>query len=136
MTDTLKWSVPGETFDDGSKYADWAKVEESGQWHWQYDTHEMTFDIYQHDDQFWKLYRVRVTEDDGSYAYHFGGQACRMVLVAYRGKSRSPHSSRSMNEGDLEWIRTYEFDPALHRVVRAADHSPKYGAAYGAKQAA
>lgn len=120
MRDTLQWNVRGESFEDGSRFTDWFKVDESGTWHWQYDDHELTFDIYAHDGQFWKLYRARFVRDgDDDYTYRFGGQACRMAHVAYTRRSRSPHSGRLMLPGDLEWVRTYEVDPAIHRVIRA-----------------
>ena len=138
MTDTLQWRVRGVSFEDGSTLAeDWRKVHESGTWHWQYDTHELTFDIYEHDGQYWKLYRVRfVPEGAGDYAYDFGGQACRMALVRYRRRARSPHSSRLMAAGAEEWVRSYEVDEALHEVLRAGRADPKYGAPYGPKRSA
>ncbi len=137
MTDTLRWAVRGESFADGSRLADWAKIEESGVWHWQYDSHELTFDIYEHDGQYWKLYRARfVPEGASDYAYDFGGQACRMALVAYKARSRSPHSSRLMQPGEREWVRTYEVDETIHEVLRAGRADPRYGAPYGPKRAA
>ena len=138
MTDTLQWRVRGVSFEDGSTLAeDWRKVHESGTWHWQYDTHELTFDIYEHDGQYWKLYRVRfVPEGAGDYAYGFGGQACRMALVRYRRRAKSPHSNRLMAAGAEEWVRTYEVDEALHEVLRAGRADPKYGAPYGPKRSA
>ena len=137
MNDTLQWKVLGETFEDGSHLKDWAKVEESGVWHWQYDTHELTFDIYRHDDQYWKLYRMRIVRQGATgYSYHFGGQACRMVLVQYTGPARSPHSNRLMREGDREWVRTYEFDRSIHLVIEAGRPDPKYGPPYGPKRTA
>ncbi|MCG8357794.1 MAG: hypothetical protein MI920_19695 [Kiloniellales bacterium] len=33
MRDTLAWTTPGESFEDGSKLADWVRIEESGVWH-------------------------------------------------------------------------------------------------------
>ncbi len=136
MNDTLRWSARGEIFEDGSRFSDWIKVEEAGIWHWQYDTHEMTFDIYRHDGQFWKLYLIRTTTEDGEYEYDFGGQACRMVLVSYKKNARSPHSNRAMKVSDLEWIRTYEYDPSLHTVVRAGDENAKYEPPFGTRSAA
>lgn len=134
MHDTLGWTVNGERFEDGSLLADWTKVYESGVWHWQYDTHEMTFDIYEHDGQYWKLYKARfVVDADDGYAYGFGGQACRMALVEYVRRARSPHSSMLKQKGDLEWVRTYEVDESLHRVVKTGRDDPKYGAPYGPK---
>ena len=137
MTDTLQWAVRGERFTDGSRLADWVRIEESGVWHWQYDSHELTFDIYEHDGQYWKLYRARfVPEGASDYAYDFGGQACRMALVAYKARSRSPHSRRLMQPGEREWVRTYEVDETIHEVLRAGRADPKYGAPYGPKRAA
>ncbi|NIA70771.1 hypothetical protein HBA54_19405 [Pelagibius litoralis] len=137
MTETLQWTEPGKTFSDGSKLSDWIKTEDSGIWHWQYDTHEMTFSIYEHDGQYWKLYLARwVPEGASDYEYGYGGQACRMVLVSYRDKGRSPHSSRLMAAGDVEWIRTYEFDAKRHRLVKAGEENAKYGPAYGPKKSA
>ena len=137
MTETLAWLVRGESFQDGSRLDDWVKIEESGVWHWQYDTHELTFDIYEHDGQYWKLYRARFVQDGATeYAYGFGGQACRMALVEHKQRGRSPHSSKLMQQGDREWVRTYEVDEALHDVLKAGRRDAKYGAPYGPKQAA
>lgn len=137
MRNTLQWARPGESFEDGSRFADWNLIEESGVWHWQYDTHELTFDIYQHDGQYWKLYRARFVPDEGTeYAHDFGGQACRMALVEYRQQCRSPHSSKLMRAGDVEWVRTYEVDEAIHIVRRSGQQDAKYGAPYGRKSAA
>ena len=121
MRDTLQWRVRGDSFEDGSTLAgDWRKIHESGEWHWQYDTHELTFEIYEHGGQYWKLYRARfVPEGATAYAYDFGGQACRVALVRYRRRAKSPHSSRLMEEGAEEWVRTYEVDDALHEVLKA-----------------
>ena len=121
MTDTLQWAVRGESFEDGSKLSDWTKIETSGRWDWQYDTHELTFDIYEHDGQYWKLYRARfVPQGASDYAHDFGGQACRMALVEYKRQAGSPHS-------DLN---------ALVKHVKAGRSDAKYGAPYGPKQAA
>ena len=137
MTDTLQWSVRGESFEDGSLLRDWTRVEEIGVWHWQYDTHELTFDIYEHDGQYWKLYRARfVSEGACEYTYDFGGQACRMALVEYTKPARSPHSARLMQRGAREWVRTYEVDDDIHAVIRAGRADAKYGAPYGPKRAA
>ncbi len=46
MSDTLRWKIPGEIFEDGTKLTDWTKIESSS-WQWQYDTHELAFDIYE-----------------------------------------------------------------------------------------
>lgn len=137
MTDTLGWRVNGAVFEDGSRLADWIKIHESGAWMWQYDTHELSFDIYEHDGQFWKLYRARFAQDDGSgYAYGFGGQACRMALVRHRRDARSPHSALLMRSGGEEWVRTYEVDETIHEIIRAGRDDPKYGAPWGPKRAA
>ena len=130
MRSTLRWTVPGEVFEDGSRLAEWIKIE-SHPWQWQYDAHELAFDIYEHDGQYWKLYRARwVPEGTTEYVYDYGGQACRMMLVEYTTKARSPHSKKPMQPGDLEWVRTYEYDGSIHRTVKGArqrekDHAPK-----------
>ena len=31
MSDTLRWKIPGETFEDGTKLTDWTKIE-SNSW--------------------------------------------------------------------------------------------------------
>ncbi len=130
MKNTLGWCVPGTTFEDGSKLEDWVKIYESGQWHWQYDTHELNFDVYQHDGQFWKLYRIRTVPFGGSeYTYEFGGVACRMSLVKYKFKTRSPHSSRLMVQDDQEWVRVYEVDSSIHTVIRTGRADQKYDGA-------
>ncbi len=132
MTDTLGWLRRGEQFADGSSLADWQKVYQSETWHWQYDTHELTYAIYAHDGQFWKLYHSRfVAPGDTRYTNGYGGVACRVVEVRYLITTKSPHSSLLKAAGDLEWIRTYEFDPALHEVIRAGEQSAKYGLPYG-----
>lgn len=137
MTNTLQWTIRGQKFEDGSKLRDWVKIEESGVWHWQYDTHELTFHIYEHGGQYWKLYLARwALEGKREYKYDFGGQACRMTLVAYKMPARSPHSSRLMQENDLEWVRTYEVDEAIHRVVKAGREDPNYGSIVSSKQSA
>ena len=58
MADTLKWQSRGQVFEDGSSLTDWKKIE-SSPWHPQIESHELTFDIYEHDGHFWKLYRAR-----------------------------------------------------------------------------
>ncbi len=138
MTDTLQWRIRGDSFEDGSLLAaDWNVVEESDAWHWQYDTHELSFTIYEHDGQYWKLYRARFVPDGADdYAYGFGGQACRMAKVRYRVRARSPHSSRLMQRGDEEWVRTYEVDESIHDVILTGRDDPRYGAPYGPKEAA
>ena len=52
-----------------------------------------------------------------------------MTLVAYKARTRSPHSKRLMLEGDLEWVRTYEVDDTIHDVVKKGRDNPAYGAA-------
>lgn len=137
MTNTLQWTVVGEQFEDGSMLKNWRKIEESRHWHWQYDTHELAFEIYEHDAQYWKLYRIRyVPEGESEYAYGFGGQACRMVLVVYKSRSRSPHSRLLMSAGDREWVRTYEVDETIHTVVKVGKNSAEYGAPFISKQEA
>ena len=59
-----------------------------------------------------------------------------MALVEYRRQGRSPHSSKLMRAGDLEWVRTYEVDEAIHIVRKAGQKDAKYGAPYGRKSAA
>ena len=46
MSNTLKWRLKGELFEDGSQLSNWQKIEQSA-WQWQYDTHELAFDIYE-----------------------------------------------------------------------------------------
>lgn len=117
MNDTLQWTIRGEKFENGSRLKDWVKIEESGVWHWQYDAHELTFHIYEHDGQYWKLYLARwVTGNE--YRYDFGGQACRMTLVEYTTRAHSPHSKKLMQASDLEWVRTYEVDEKIHQIVK------------------
>ena len=119
MSDTLHWRVKGELFADGSRLSDWQKIEQSD-WQWQYNTHELAFDIYEHDGDYWKLYRARWVPEGGTeYVNDFGGQACRMMLVEYQTTARSPHSNRLMQPCDLEWVRTYEYDDSIHRIVKA-----------------
>lgn len=134
MNEKLGWSVRGETFVDGSHLTDWIKIYQSEVWHWQYDTHELRFAIYRYDGQYWKLYQSRYVEPgDDVYSYGVGGVACRVIEVRYLKKGKSPHSARLREAGDLEWIRTDEFDPALHDIVRTGEASEKYGAPYQAK---
>ena len=137
MKDKLAWAIKGETFEDGSRLADWVKVYQDSDWHWQYDTHEMTFAIYEHDGQHWKLYHSRhVNVGDNKYTYGFGGVACRVIKVEYLDTARSPHSSMLKQKDDLEWIRTYEFNPVIHKVFQLGERKDKYGEPYGASVAA
>ena len=136
MTDTLPWTNKGKTFADGSQLSGWVKIYQSLDWHWQYDTHQFCFAIYEHDGQYWKLYHARfVREGDDKYTYGFGGQACRMVLVEYLFQSRSPHSSMLKKNGDKEWIRTYEYDPMIHKVLKVGERNVEYGEPYEIKHA-
>ena len=124
MSDTLRWQTRGHDFEDGSKLADWKNIE-SSQWHWQTDGPELAFNIYEHDGQYWKLYRLRwVPKGSAEHAYGYGGQACRMFQVQYKQRTRSPHSGRLMQPGDLEWVRIHEVDEEIHRVVRTGSTDP------------
>jgi len=123
MRDILLWRTRGKTFQDGSNLIDWRKIEASP-WQWQYDTHELAFDIYEYAGEYWKLYRIRFVPPNGiEYEYDFGGQACRMTQVEYISRARSPHSNRLMHEGDLEWVRTNEVDELIHTAVRPRQES-------------
>ena len=127
MKDKLGWLIKGVQFKDGSYLKDWKTIFQSPDWHWQYDTHEMTFSIYEHDGQFWKLYHARYAKPgDQTYTYDFGGVACRMVLVKYLVTSGSPHTSMLMQKGEQEWIRTYEYNPSIHQVLISGECNEKY----------
>lgn len=130
MSNTLRWRIPNQQFEDGSKVVDWQKIE-SNPWHLQVERdYEMTFDIYEHDGQFWKLYQGRwVIEGTTEYMYRYGGQACRMTQVAYKTQARSPHSGLLKEAEDLEWVRVYEVDERIHTIVRAGRPDPKYDGA-------
>ena len=41
MKNTLRWRIPGQEFEDGSKLTDWKKID-SSPWHQQFDSN---FDI-------------------------------------------------------------------------------------------
>lgn len=127
MKNTLRWRIPGQEFEDGSQLSDWKKVDISP-WHLQVERdYEMTFDIYEYDGQFWKLYQGRwVIEGTTAYMYRYGGQACRVTRVAYRMKARSPHSGLLKQRGDLEWVRVYEVDERIHAVIKAGQADPRY----------
>ena len=127
MKNTMRWRVPGHQFEDGSALADWKKIE-STVWHLQIESnYEMTFDIYEHDGQFWKLYQGRwVVEGTVKYMYRYGGQACRMTQVEYKQTARSPHSGLLKEAGELEWVRVYEVDDRIHTIVQAGRPDPKY----------
>ncbi|MEM7773067.1 MAG: hypothetical protein AAGA75_16360 [Cyanobacteria bacterium P01_E01_bin.6] len=126
MSNTLRWRIPGHQFEDGSRLTDWKKIESSA-WHLQIETgYEMTFDIYEHNGQFWKLYQARwVVEGTDDYHYRYGGQACRMAQVAYKIKARSPHSGLLKDAGDLEWVRVYEVNEHIHNVIKAGQPNPQ-----------
>lgn len=74
----------------------------------------MKFDIYEHDGQFWKLHLGRwVIEGATQYMYRYGGQACRMIQVAYKIQARSPHSGLLKEAEDLQWVRVYEVNDRI-----------------------
>ena len=127
MKNTLRWRIPGQEFEDGSQLSDWQKIE-SSPWYLQFESnYEMTFDIYEHDGQYWKLYKGRwVTEGSKEYVYCYGGQACRMTQVEYTTRSRSPHSLLLKEAGDLEWVRVYEVDERIHYVVKTGHPDSRY----------
>ena len=127
MKNTLRWRVPGREFEDRSQLSDWQKIE-SNPWHLQFESnYEMTFDIYQHNGQYWKLYRGRwVIEDSNEYVYSYGGQVCRVTQVEYTTRSRSPHSGLLKEAGDLEWVRVSEVDRQIHYIVKAGQADSKY----------
>ena len=127
MKNTLRWRIPGQEFEDGSQVDDWHKIE-SSPWHLQFESnYEMTFDIYEHAGQYWKLYQARwVTEGSNEYVYRYGGQACRMTQVEYITRSRSPHSGLLKEVGDLEWVRVYEVEERIHYVVKTGQSDHKY----------
>ncbi len=119
--DKLPWLVPNEVFADGSEVSDWTMIE-SFPWTAQEHGYEMSFDIYEHDGQFWKLYRARWNAAGKTdYRYSYGGQACRMAEVRYTKESISPHSHGQKQEGDVEWIRVEEVDSAIHEVLRRGE---------------
>ena len=137
MNDKLPWTIKGETFIDGSQLSDWVEIYQSPDWHWQHDTHELSFAIYEHEGQYWKLYHARFVEPgEDEYSYDYGGQACRMVLVEYLCQARSPHSSMLEKQGDEEWVRTYEYNPKIHKVLKAGELNDKYGQPYETRHVA
>lgn len=122
MTDTLGWITEGGQFQDDSLLSDWEEIYTDDKWHWQYDTHELSYSIYKHDGQFWKLYNARfVKPGDDKYSYGYGGQACRMVEVQYTKDARSPHNTMLAKAGSREWIRTSEFDPKFMTAVTVGE---------------
>ena len=127
MKNTLQWRISGQEFEDGSLLSNWQKID-SSPWHLQVESHyEMTFDIYEHDGQFWKLYRARwLMEGTTEYTYSYGGQACRMTQVAYKHAARSPHSGLLKTAGELEWVRVYEVDERIHTIIRSGQFDAKY----------
>lgn len=134
MSDKLPWAIEGKSFKDGSQLSNWEMIYQSPDWHWQYDTHELTFAIYAHDGQYWKLYQARYVEPDADhYTYDYGGIACRMVLVEYLAQAGSPHSSILKRKGEAEWIRTDEYDARIHKVLKAGERNGKYGEPYETK---
>ena len=38
--------------------------------------------------------------------------------VEHKKRWRSPHSNTLKDKGDLEWVRMYEVDEKIHRVVK------------------
>jgi hypothetical protein len=132
MTDILGWKAEGVQFQDGSYLSDWEEIYTDDKWHWQYDTHELSFSIYKHEGQFWKLYKARFVKPNGEeYSYGYGGQACRMVEVQYKKTVRSPHSKMLAKAGSSEWIRTYEFNPQFMTPLTVGKNSDKYSAVKG-----
>ena len=127
MKNTMQWQIPDQEFEDGSRITDWKKLED-GAWHPQFErNYEMKFDIFEYDGQFWKLYQARWVAD-GTFQYHcrYGGQACRMSQVQYQKMTRSPHSGLLKKAGDLEWVRVYEVDEQIHKVIQAGRPDLKY----------
>ncbi len=114
----MRWRIKDHEFEDGSTLANWTKIEGSS-WLPQEEGYELSFDIYEHDGQFWKLYIARwKAEDQSKYAYSYGGVACRMAQVAYKKQALSPHSGVEKPGGELEWVRVEEVDNAIHQVIR------------------
>lgn len=114
MKTKLAWERPGETFEDGSRLQDWKKIA-SFPWQWQYDTHELAFDVYEHAGGYWKLYRARTAHPGADHHQtRFGGVACRVALVEYRRRAGSPHSRLLKEAGELEWVRVEEVDEQIH----------------------
>jgi len=64
------------------------------------------------------------------YTYDYGGIACRVLLVLYRIKSRSPHSATLKLQSDQEWIRINEYNPDIHKVLQAGQINSKYKEPY------
>lgn len=131
MSDTLAWIETGVRFRDGSLLDDWEEIYRDETWHWQYDTHALSYSIYKHDGQFWKLYRVRYARPgDKGYVYSYGGQACRMVQVEFTENAVSGHDNCVMGKGAQQWIRTYEFDSRVMKPLTVGEEGGKYGAPY------
>lgn len=114
----IGWKIRGVLFEDGSSLEDWNRIYQSP-WHWQYDDHELCFEIFEYKGGYWKLYNYRrLPKGQTEYEYCYGGQACRMTEVRYLAKSRSPHSGTLKQANDTEWVRVEEFDQSLHEVLR------------------
>ena len=117
VKDKMTWRIKDQVFDDGSALADWTKIEGSA-WLPQEEGYELSFNIYQHDGAFWKLYIARwKLQGRSEYAYSYGGLACRMAQVKYKTNAVSPHSGMWKEAGELEWVRVEEVDPAKHEVL-------------------
>ena len=84
LKDKMHWAVKDQVFEDGSMVQEWEKIEGSP-WIPQDEGYELSFDIYRHHDQFWKLYIARwIPEGAAEYAYAYGGVACRIAEVRYK----------------------------------------------------
>lgn len=115
----LGWKIRGLVFEDGSSLEDWNMIYQSP-WHWQYDDHELSFEIFEYRGGYWKLYKYRrVPNGRAEYEYGYGGQACRVAEVQYKSTSRSPHSGMLKQANDSEWVRAEEVDESLHEILRA-----------------
>ena len=117
----MQWLIKDHSFEDGSHLTDWTKIEGSP-WIPQIEGHELSFDIYKHDNQFWKLYIARwKAKGKPGLTYSYGGQACRMAQVQYKKETLSPHSGVQKVAGDIEWVRVEEVDGNIHRVLRKGE---------------
>lgn len=112
----LGWKIRGLVFEDGSSLEDWNRIYQSP-WHWQYDDHELSFEIFEYRGGYWKLYKYRRVPN-GRAEYGYGGQACRVAEVKYKSTSRSPHSKMLKQANDSEWVRVEEVDESLHEILR------------------
>ena len=114
----LGWKIRGVVFEDGSSLEDWNRIYQSP-WHWQYDDHELSFEIFEYLGAYWKLYKYRrVPKKRAEYEYGYGGQACRVAEVSYNSTSRSPHSGTLKQVNDKEWVRVEEVDENMHTLLR------------------